>query len=251
MGTINIFMPVIVGATLCSIAFNTKAIARSIVLLSLGVLSLIFHMVEIDDGKTALALGRGLGTLSELMRLQFIFIVFGLGWIGQLAGSGIRWYRPDSKLAFIMATIGGGFLCLFWILPGITSVPVVNIFEFFKGSILLGLASLVFMGLIIAGSVMSFVNLPSKPVAKARKLARLRVWLVVGGFLAFTALYLLIPLVSNGAGMGGNMEVKFGDRLKIFGMFTTMMLKLGFGLFLLMTVIPLGLMDLLVGRADR
>ena len=130
-------------------------------------------------------------------------------------------------------------------------MPVVNVFKFFKNSIMLGLSSLAFMGMILAGSILCFVNLPSRSPNKARKFARLSIWLVVGSFVVFTLLYLINPLVADGAGMGGNMEVKFSERLKIFGIGALLLIKLGLTNGVLMLALPLGCMDLFVGRADR
>ena len=59
------------------------------------------------------------------------------------------------------------------------------------------------------------------------------------------------PLVADGAGMGGNMEVKFSERLKIFGIGALLLIKLGLTNGVLMLALPLGCMDLFVGRTDR
>jgi len=246
---INLLMPIIVGATLCSIAYTTRPIARSIVLIVLGSLSVIFYLMMTDD--RGAGIGRGLGALSDLMRMHFVLVLFVLGWSCLLTGTGTRLYRPDSKLAFILATVGGGLLCLFWLVPGKTGMPVVNVFKFFKHSIMLGLSSMAFMGMILAGSILCFVNLPSRSPGKAGKFARLSIWLVVGSFVVFTLLYLINPLVADGAGMGGNMEVKFSERLKIFGIGALLLIKLGLTNGVLMLALPLGCMDLFVGRADR
>ena len=253
MAIVQAILPLILGITLCSIAYTTRAIARSIVLLSLGGVSLIIRLVassnsgfgELDDD----AVGQLGGEIfANEIRFDGQFaagtMIFFVGWTCLLMGAGTRYYRPANKLAFILAVVGGGFLCLFWFIPD-NGLPLVQVFKSFKDSVLLGFGMLAWMLMVIAGSVLSFVNLPSRPANTAHRLARLSAFLVMGSLLVLAAFVMLAPIASAPE------MVKMGDRFKMAFMLFTFLLTMGVSVFGQLLLLPLGGMDLFTGRTDR
>lgn len=242
MAIVQAILPLILGITLCSIAYTTRAIARSIVLLSLGGVSLIIRLVASSNSGTSM--GYGGGPMDGISHVAAGTMIFFVGWTCLLMGAGTRYYRPANKLAFILAVVGGGFLCLFWFIPD-NGLPLVQVFKSFKGSVLLGFGMLAWMLMVIAGSVLSFVNLPSRPANTAHRLARLSAFLVMGSLLVLAAFVMLAPIVSAPE------MLKMGDRFKMAFMLFTFLLTMGVSVFGQLLLLPLGGMDLFTGRADR
>ena len=242
MAIVQAILPLILGITLCSIAYTTRAIARSIVLLSLGGVSLIITLVASSNSGTSM--GYGGGPMDGISHVAAGTMIFFVGWTCLLMGAGTRYYRPANKLAFILAVVGGGFLCLFWFIPD-NGLPLVQVFKSFKGSVLLGFGMLAWMLMVIAGSVLSFVNLPSRPANTAHRLARLSAFLVMGSLLVLAAFVMLAPIVSAPE------MLKMGDRFKMAFMLFTFLLTMGVSVFGQLLLLPLGGMDLFTGRADR
>lgn len=242
MAIVQAILPLILGITLCSIAYTTRAIARSIVLLSLGGVSLIIRLVASSNSGTSM--GYGGGPMDGISHVAAGTMIFFVGWTCLLMGAGTRYYRPANKLAFILAVVGGGFLCLFWFIPD-NGLPLVQVFKSFKDSVLLGFGMLAWMLMVIAGSVLSFVNLPSRPANTAHRLARLSAFLVMGSLLVLAAFVMLAPIVSAPE------MLKMGDRFKMAFMLFTFLLTMGVSVFGQLLLLPLGGMDLFTGRADR
>ena len=242
MAIVQAILPLILGITLCSIAYTTRAIARSIVLLSLGGVSLIITLVASSNSGTSM--GYGGGPMDGISHVAAGTMIFFVGWTCLLMGAGTRYYRPANKLAFILAVVGGGLLCLFWFIPD-NGLPLVQVFKSFKGSVLLGFGMLAWMLMVIAGSVLSFVNLPSRPANTAHRLARLSAFLVMGSLLVLAAFVMLAPIVSAPE------MLKMGDRFKMAFMLFTFLLTMGVSVFGQLLLLPLGGMDLFTGRADR
>ena len=242
MAIVQAILPLILGITLCSIAYTTRAIARSIVLLSLGGVSLIITLVASSNSGTSM--GYGGGPMDGISHVAAGTMIFFVGWTCLLMGAGTRYYRPANKLAFILAVVGGGFLCLFWFIPD-NGLPLVQVFKSFKGSVLLGFGMLAWMLMVIAGSVLSFVNLPSRPANTAHRLARLSAFLVMGSLLVLAA-FIMLASMADSQGMG-----KMSDRFKVGFMFLTFLLTMGVSVFGQLLLLPLGGMDLFTGRADR
>lgn len=241
MAIVQAILPLILGITLCSIAYTTRAIARSIVLLSLGGVSLIIRLVASSNSGTSR--GYGGGPMDGISHVAAGTMIFFVGWTCLLMGAGTRYYRPANKLAFILAVVGGGFLCLFWFIPD-NGLPLVQVFKSFKDSVLLGFGMLAWMLMVIAGSVLSFVNLPSRPANTAHRLARLSAFLVMGSLLVLAAFVMLAPIASAPE------MVKMGDRFKMAFMLFTFLLTMGVSVFGQLLLLPLGGMDLFTGRAD-
>ncbi len=241
-------LPLIVGITLCSIAHTTRAIARSIVILSLGAVGLITMLANSSSGGRGRAGMGGMGMGLSLSHVSERDVIFVLGWTCLLIGAGIVFYRPGKLLGFILGCVGGGLACLSWLIPeGGSSIPLIEVFKTFRHSVAIALGMLCWMGMTIASSVLCFVNLPSKPARVLHSTSRLAVCLMVGGLLVFSLFFMLTPLLMSSPGF--KMEV--GDRFKAMFSMLTFILTAGVAVLGKILLVPLGVVDLLVGRADR
>jgi len=233
----NQMMPLICGATLCGIAFTTQAIARSIVLLSLGGVNLI---VELANTGSTIPVGNS---------SVHIFLIF-VGFTCYLMGALSRYYRPDSLTAFILATVGGAFICLFWLIPieGMMgrdgSMMLIVAFKMFDISVALAIGMILMLGLSIAASVFCFINTPKQPVPKVQKFVRLSLIFMFSAVAAMTLMTILAPVLSSGG-------VEFGDKMKLALHQLTSALHATLAAVGMMMVLPLGGMDIFVGRADK
>jgi len=145
-----------------------------------------------------------------------------------MAPSAIRHFRPNSKGAYYFGLIGGIFLVLFQLL-----MAVFMLFSFF-GGILNGLGMMGGMLAQIAAVVMSFINTLSKPAKVASKRALITLTCGAGGLVLIGLTLLIVPLIDGGTQATIGMYV-----FKFFLWFTAAAM-----------VVPLGVMDLWLGKAS-
>ncbi|MBR90153.1 MAG: hypothetical protein CMO66_02630, partial [Verrucomicrobiales bacterium] len=158
--------------------------------------------------------------------------------------------RPDSLTAFILATVGGAFICLFWLIPieGMMgrdgSMMLIVAFKMFDISVALAIGMILMLGLSIAASVFCFINTPKQPVPKVQKFVRLSLIFMFSAVAAMTLMTILAPVLSSGG-------VEFGDKMKLALHQLTSALHATLAAVGMMMVLPLGGMDIFVGRADK
>jgi hypothetical protein len=139
----------------------------------------------------------------------------------------VRHFRPNSPAAYYFGLIGGVFLFLFQLM-----LIFFSLFSFF-GGILFGLGMMVGLAMQMAAVIIGFTNTASRPAKLAAKRALWGLGLGVGGLLLIVLTLLFVPLLQ------GELQATIGMYLfKLFIWFTAAAL-----------VIPLGVMDLWLGKA--
>ena len=139
----------------------------------------------------------------------------------------VRHFRPNSSAAYYFGLIGGVFLFLFQLM-----LIFFSLFSFF-GGILFGLGMMVGLAMQMAAVIIGFTNTPRRPAKLAAKRALWGLGLGVGGLLLVALTFLFVPLIQ------GELQATIGMYLfKLFIWFTAAAL-----------VIPLGVMDLWLGKA--
>ena len=139
----------------------------------------------------------------------------------------VRHFRPNSSAAYYFGLIGGVFLFLFQLM-----LIFFSLFSFF-GGILFGLGMMVGLAMQMTAVIIGFTNTASRPAKLAAKRALWGLGLGVGGLLLVALTFLFVPLIQGG------LQATIGMYLfKLFIWFTAAAL-----------VIPLGVMDLWLGKA--
>jgi len=173
---------------------------------------------------------QGLAGIGAAMLMTFI-ILFGviqtLYFTILLTPHAVRHFRPNSSAAYYFGLIGGVFLFLFQLM-----LIFFSLFSFF-GGILFGLGMMVGLAMQMAAVIIGFTNTASRPPKLAAKRALWGLGLGVGGLLLVALTFLFVPLIQ------GELQATIGMYLfKLFIWFTAAAL-----------VIPLGVMDLWLGKA--
>ena len=173
---------------------------------------------------------QGLAGVGAAMLMPFI-ILFGviqtLYFTILLTPHAVRHFRPNSSAAYYFGLIGGVFLFLFQLM-----LIFFSLFSFF-GGILFGLGMMGGLAMQMAAVIIGFTNTASRPPKLAAKRALWGLGLGVGGLLLVALTFLFVPLIQGG------LQATIGMYLfKLFVWFTAAAL-----------VIPLGVMDLWLGKA--
>ena len=190
---------------------------------------------NVDAAKEAAEKSKGvLKALGTVFGAGALLVIIGGGVLSAIylsilmAPSAIRHFRPNSKGAYYFGLIGGIFLVLFQLL-----MAVFMLFSFF-GGILNGLGMMGGMLAQIAAVVMSFINTLSKPAKAASKRALITLTCGAGGLVLIGLTLLIVPLIDGG------MQATIGMYVfKFFLWFTAAAM-----------VVPLGVMDLWLGKAS-
>ena len=188
----DVIAPAVAGIACCLLATAMHGRGRGGILLGLGLVILLMGLVDPevgkyevqyqDDNSTALpakppdsANGSNVDMPEVSTKAQVgnqfydkifnpakypaLLAVFVLAWVGIVAGSKLRFFRPENMVAYIMALVGAVAACLLWLLPVAEgSLPLVRAFDAISSDPMLG-AGLVFMFLLqIGAAVLCFMN---------------------------------------------------------------------------------------------
>ena len=200
--------PLIVGITLAAMAKTAKDPVRCGVALGLSLVLMIIITSTQRDGFTN-------GSF------QGQPIIFFIGLTAMLMGCYARHYRPSNLPAYIIAVVGGGFLVLSCLVPAKgQSVPLIETFKAFKGSVVVGLAMMAGLGLKIAASVICFTTTRAKSSHQVATKSDLAIKLLIGGLILAQAIILLGMFIDIFKG-GGN----FGPKLSFCVTMTIALIK--------------------------
>ena len=195
---ITMIGPLIVGITLAAMAKTAKDPMRCSVALGLSLVLLII-LFSIEGGGVAASSFQGQPT------------VFFIGLMALLMGSYVRHYRPSNLPAYIIAVVGGGFLVLSCLVPAKgQSVPLIDTFRAFKGSVVVGLAMMAGVGLKIAASVICFVTTREKSSHEVATKSDLSIKLLIGGIILAHVILFLGGFISIFKA-GGDFEPKLSS----------------------------------------
>ena len=166
--------PILMGLGLTLFLYSSllkRRIERGCLLLVISILPLlaIYSLMEGMGGSLdAMVNVAGIGKLFS--GLKNFFALFVAGWLGLIIGGLVRYYRPESRVGFVMAALGALCTLLCWLNPVAGIVPVVGLFKAWqipseildptiKGlTIILVLAA---CSLQVAASIVTFMALPS------------------------------------------------------------------------------------------
>ena len=85
--------------------------------------------------------------------------VFFVGWVGLVAGTKVRFYRPESLLAYILSMVGAVAICLMWVLPVVDgTLPVAKVFSGISNDPMIGAGLALMVLLQIGAAVLCFMN---------------------------------------------------------------------------------------------
>ena len=112
-----------------------------------------------------------------------LVIVFGLAWVGIVAGAKVRFYRPDNMTAYMIAMVGGAAVFLAWLLPLGAGIPVMTAINSISSDIALGVGLLLMMLMQIGAAVLCFMNQRRIRPSLIKKYSNLAVTLMVTSML--------------------------------------------------------------------
>ena len=125
--------------------------------------------------------------------------------------------------AYIIALVGGGFVCLNWLIPsGQADVPLVAVFKRFDGAVVL---ALVLMGAQIAAAVICFTTTRKQSAQSVADKSMLSLKLFLGSFIALILIVALYGLYTSLTGSGIPVDIKFGDKIKLIFVGLTLLIK--------------------------
>ena len=177
--------PLIVGITMAAMAKTTKDPVRCGVALGLSLFFILF--VTFAEQKIVRFPGMPLmGTMGgSNLNTGGPPVIFYLGFFCLTMGCHARHMRPGNLPAYIISLVGGGFVCLNWLIPTSGSdVPLFAVFKSFNFSFSLGLTMLIFMGAQIAAAVFCFITTRSQPGFQVAAKTMLSLRLFLGSFAA-------------------------------------------------------------------
>jgi len=153
--------------------------------------------------------------------------IFYLGCFCLVMGCHARHMRPGNLPAYIISLVGGGFVCLNWLIPrGGSEIPLFAVFKSFDGSFFLGLTLLILMGAQIAAAVFCFTTTRNQKDFEIASKTMLSLRLYLGSYAAAMVL-LFLSLSIDFLRFPG---VGIGDKIKIIFAVFTLFLK-GFTLY--------------------
>tara|TARA_B100000959_G_scaffold245123_1_gene269518 strand:+ start:2202 stop:3680 length:1479 start_codon:yes stop_codon:yes gene_type:complete len=113
-----------------------------------------------------------------------IFImVFGLAWVGIVAGAKVRFYRPDNIASYVMSLVGGVAVILMWLLPLGDGMLVMTAIDSISNDIVLGVGLVLMMLMQIGAAVLCFMNQRKIRPSLMKKYSNLAVTLMVTSML--------------------------------------------------------------------
>lgn len=192
--------PLAMGITLAAMAKSTRDPVRCSVALGLS----LFYLMFIEFGNIpAFAFGG-----EFMMSISFFVgidlfpggpaVVFFIGIFCLVMGCHARHMRPGNLPAYILSLVGGGFLCLNWLIPsGDSEVPFFSVFKQFDGSVVGGLCGVLLMGSQIAAAVFCFITPRSKPPFEVAGKSMWSLQLFIGSFAGYfiiLALYIMLKI---------------------------------------------------------
>ncbi len=109
-----------------------------------------------------------------------IFImVFGLAWVGIVAGAKVRFYRPDNMASYVMAIVGGSAVILMWLLPLGDGILMMKAIDGISNDMALGVGLVLMMLMQIGAAVLCFINQRKIRPSLIKKYSNLAVTLMV------------------------------------------------------------------------
>jgi len=112
-----------------------------------------------------------------------LIMVFGIAWIGIVAGAKVRFYRPDNMAAYVMAMVGGAVVILMWLLPLGDGILVMTAIDSISNDLMLGLGLVLMMLMQIGAAVMCFMNQRRIRPSLIKKYSNLAVTLMITSML--------------------------------------------------------------------
>jgi hypothetical protein len=223
--------PLVIGITMVAMAKTTKDPVRCSV--AMGLCLLLFIMQIGSNGVGSLFGGR--------------FLVFFLGWLCLIMGCRARHMRPANLPAYIIALVGGGFICLFWLIPSDGGgVPLIDTFRDFKGNKIQAIAGLFFMGAQFAAAIICFTTTRSKSNNVVADKSSLSIKLLVGSILVLSGLFFADFAYDMFKG-----DTKFGDKLGAIVTVMLILIKLLAWFVGLLLILPITASDLLTRLMRR
>lgn len=233
-----VLLPLIAGITMMLLAKRSDTPLRGAVTLGLGVM--LFGLMLVDRGASS-AISQSVNALPSSVSLSLILLT--LGSFGLLISARLRWYRPTSHHAFMIGAVAAGSYGLYLFIPSNGSMPIAGVFDSFKMHKMLGLGVLVNVGLMVAAGVICAMNHPSTLSSDASAKAR-RAFLCLVGAVVIPAFLIGIAAISmfssmsmGGMGSGSPSTMLISSAVKFGVMYGGLVL-----------LIPIGIVDLLVGR---
>jgi len=112
-----------------------------------------------------------------------LVMVFGLAWVGIVAGAKVRFYRPDNMTAYVMAMVGGAAVILMWLLPLGAGIPVMTAIGSISNDMALGVGLVLMMLMQVGAAVLCFMNQRRIRPSLIKKYSNLAVTLMVASML--------------------------------------------------------------------
>lgn len=240
--TLLMLLPLAAGITLMTMVRRVDVPLRGVVSLSLGLLMFVILLFNKDASSPV---GNSMGAMpvsASVSGALFLLGVFGL-----FVSLRLRWYRPLHEYAYLIGAVAAGFYLLYLFIPSHGYMPIAIPFHVFKLSGLLGLGMLANVGLLAAAAVICLTNTPSTSGWQASTKAG-RAFLCLVGAIAIPFLVLILSTMSmadsmaspTGApGMGSPAMLFISTALKFTVMYGGLVL-----------LIPVGIVDILVGRTQ-
>ena len=112
-----------------------------------------------------------------------LVMVFGLAWVGIVAGAKVRFYRPDNMTAYVMAMAGGAAVILVWLLPLGDGMLMMTAIDSISNDMTLGVGLVLMMLMQIGAAVLCFMNQRRIRPSLIKKYSNLAVSLMVASIL--------------------------------------------------------------------
>jgi hypothetical protein len=209
---------------------------RAVLLIGLGLLPLVLAL-SIDE------LWRGLQVFGKQGSLPVYLLASLLASTALFISTRVRAYRPRSRPAYVIGLMGGGLAILGLFFPVLPKelgwMPICMTLKFVgdhvhKGASTLGMIGLLQTGLVVAASVTCFINVPVRKPAAMRQRANLAFGLLMGSIALGCATMGLLPTLLSERDFNALFALSFP-------------LKILLGVGAVMVMVPLGLVDLIVG----
>lgn len=112
-----------------------------------------------------------------------LVMVFGLAWVGIVAGAKVRFYRPDNMTAYVMAMAGGAAVILVWLLPLGDGILMMTAIDSISNDMTLGVGLVLMMLMQVGAAVLCFMNQRRIRPSLIKKYSNLAVSLMVASIL--------------------------------------------------------------------
>ena len=112
-----------------------------------------------------------------------LVMVFGLAWVGIVAGAKVRFYRPDNMTAYVMAMVGGAAVILMWLLPLGDGILMMTAIDSISNDMTLGVGLVLMMLMQVGAAVLCFMNQRRIRPSLIKKYSNLAVSLMVASIL--------------------------------------------------------------------